>query len=568
MTFPESLKKYMTDIPCSASELSAVSGLAPSMISRYLRSEQIPGEKAVRRLAAGLDFLSRDKGGPSLNPARVSQALTESLYGIAIDYSLFIRNLQALLSALNINNNELAKSLNFDPSYISRILSGSRKPANLYQFLTHVSDYITGRFYDTPQTAVIADITECDVKELSSREILAFTIRRYLGSHIDTAAEIMPRFLVKVDTFDLNEYRENEKTSSLAAGTSLPSSPAYYYGQAGIIQANHDFLTLTGASSSTDDVILFRDIPIGESREAAGFSTEFSEKMHRLTAKNLSIHCIVDVHRSFGELLNELYQWLPYYMSGRVRPYYIKEPTNHVLMHNFCVSGAAYVEGSGIFRNPNNCRCVLSTASEDIHYARERASDLLSYAQPLMDIYDVSRKEKYAFDKKAMFISGGDYIMVRTVPPLFAMSSSLLDRILARCRLPEAEEKDIRSTYVQMKNTFEEIISNGSLFISLPKCRKENTLYLSLPGLFRKERIAYTASEYKEHIRDLENYAACHRGVSIAFEQETPLQNTELLIHCKKSVLISKGNAPEIHFTIHYPRLVQAFESYAASLKG
>ena len=69
-----------------------------------------------------------------------------------------MKNLKKLLSALEVRNNELARALSYDPSYISRILSGNRRPANLTHFLTRISDYLGNKYYDSPKQSAIIEL--------------------------------------------------------------------------------------------------------------------------------------------------------------------------------------------------------------------------------------------------------------------------------------------------------------------------------------------------------------------------------------------------------------------------
>ena len=51
MSFAECLYEYMEKSNLNASELSGLSEISPSTIGRYLKSEQLPGENILQKLA-------------------------------------------------------------------------------------------------------------------------------------------------------------------------------------------------------------------------------------------------------------------------------------------------------------------------------------------------------------------------------------------------------------------------------------------------------------------------------------------------------------------------------------
>ena len=59
-----------------------------------------------------------------------------------LDYQAVIQNLNAAIEALDISVSGLSRALSFDSSYLSRIRTGQRKPANLDKILLETAGYI------------------------------------------------------------------------------------------------------------------------------------------------------------------------------------------------------------------------------------------------------------------------------------------------------------------------------------------------------------------------------------------------------------------------------------------
>ncbi len=557
MNFADCLKQYMTDIPCSASELAAVSGLAPSMISRYLRSEQTPGEKAVRRIASGLDFLSRDKGGPSLDHEKVCSRLKEALSGIRIDYDRFVMNLQRLLSEMNISNNELAKSLSFDPSYISRILAGTRRPADVYGFLCNVSDYTAQRFYGTPYLPLLADLIQCSRAELQSHEMISFSVRRFLGSGNEADETVVRRFLSHLEAYSAGEKNAGEMT---ALYDRLHSSSDPGQGIIRLRQAELDFLSAASDPENAGDVTLYSDMPLEELFSDPDFSEEWSRRIAALLANGQTIRKIHNVHRSFSDMVLDLDHWIPHYLCGRVQPWYLKEPTGGTFLHLIRSSGRASLTGEAIRGTMDDARFFLSTSPEEVAYTHHLADALLSMAQPLMTICTETEQDQFRSLCSSLTVPGGSYQLVLTAPPVFSMPPDLFGRICTLNGISATDAGRIRFRHHQIWSRLEEALMGGDLTIVLPAAAEDEERALALPGQFLPKKLVYGKGQYEEHLACLWAFAKARPSVKIVMKDRPLFRNIELLLAKGRSVLVSRNAPPELHVLIHYPKMVQAIE--------
>ena len=146
MTFGEQLNEYISQLECTAKELSGISGLSGAVISRYRTGERLPDadSEQVEKLSAGITALALQKGIPVLTYEMVKAAFSEALGSASADYEKLTTNFNALITVLNISMTELARHLNFDASYLSRSRSGMRRPADLESFVNGVSRFTVG----------------------------------------------------------------------------------------------------------------------------------------------------------------------------------------------------------------------------------------------------------------------------------------------------------------------------------------------------------------------------------------------------------------------------------------
>ena len=96
MTFQECINDYLTQLDCTARELSVASGISAPVISRYRRGTQSPepdGEQ-WQKLAAGIAALAQDRGLEEITQRAVETAFRDALTSQeAFDKARFCRNL-------------------------------------------------------------------------------------------------------------------------------------------------------------------------------------------------------------------------------------------------------------------------------------------------------------------------------------------------------------------------------------------------------------------------------------------------------------------------------------------
>ena len=79
MTFQKLLNDYLTQLGCTARELSAVSGISAPVISRYRSGSQSPDLAQCRKLSAGIAALAAERGRKEITQESVESAFREAL---------------------------------------------------------------------------------------------------------------------------------------------------------------------------------------------------------------------------------------------------------------------------------------------------------------------------------------------------------------------------------------------------------------------------------------------------------------------------------------------------------
>lgn len=391
MTFADALNTYLQEADCNAAELAEASGVAKSTISRYLSGQRTPATDgtALPQLAAGLASLAR-KGGHALDEKEVAASLAAAL-GANEEYGMLAERLRLLLDTFGVARNRLARTLDFDPSYISRILAGQRRPADIPTFIDGIASYIARNHGDANGVALAADLTGVPAEDLRTPSGMANAIKAYLGTDSTSTPEKggIESFLERLDEFDLDSFLQEVHFNDIKVPTApfqLPTTKTYT-GIEEMKQAELDFLKAAVLSKATDDVILYSDMPLGEMAQDEEFPKQVMMGMAMLIRKGIHLQNIHDVHRPVNELFMGLEGWIPVYMTGQVTPYYLPRPTNATFLHFLRSAGKVAVTGEAIAGNQGGGRYVVTKNAADVAYVRQRAQELLAHAKPLLRVF-------------------------------------------------------------------------------------------------------------------------------------------------------------------------------------
>ena len=183
MRYEEMLGREMEKLGRTNAELAAASGLGKSTVSRYLRGEREPrwGSAQLWQLAKGLNTLA---GGDDHDLEALFDALGDCLStGLQIDHATYLTRLNALCRCLNIHSGALARALAYDPSYISRILAGTRRPGDAAGFTAQVAAYAARLAFSPDRREALQTLLNCPPAALETREKALSAIRRWLSEY-------------------------------------------------------------------------------------------------------------------------------------------------------------------------------------------------------------------------------------------------------------------------------------------------------------------------------------------------------------------------------------------------
>ncbi len=410
MKFSDLLNRYMKELPCSARELAARSGLSESSISRYRSGSRVPvrGSEELDSIIKALEDVAREQGKEQ---DEAGDTIRESLENLVPDRSIdrerYGQRLSALLDALEVSRAKLSARLAYDASFLSRILSGERAPSDYRAFSEQIAEILEDGASSVAQREKLAGLLGISSDRIREEKQCRKAIYEYLmemeatdggeGSSEDATREAVHNFLLKLDEFDLNDYMKRIHFDRIPALKSPfhAENTKQYVGLEGIKRAELDFLRKTVLSTSTEPVWQFSDFPMAEMAADMAFSKKWMMGLAMTLKKGLQINIIHDLDRPFEEMMLGLESWIPLYMTGLINPYYLRELPEKAYSHLFRMSGSCVLVGECPGQNLAGAMVILSSREEERKAAEIHRKHLFDRALPLMEIYRDDRKKEY-----------------------------------------------------------------------------------------------------------------------------------------------------------------------------
>lgn len=576
MEFCERLDSYVSVLGCTSSELAKASGVSLATISRYRSGERVPSADSpqVVALARGIAALSaRRDDVPTLDEDDVLARLSSDASGIPIDNDAFRSNLSTLLATLGYSNSELARALSYDPSYISRIISGSRHPSDVVGFIEQVASFVARRNGTPPRSLAVAQLVGCPPDAVSSPEGCAQMVSLWLSSNEGRSEGSIGDFLHMVDSFDMAEFAHSLDFHDI----DLPNMPVHmpatktYTGARGFMEAEMDFFRATLLSRSQDPIIMYSDVSQSDMGGDPESSSRWFLGLSLLLRRGLHVNIIHDVMRPTSTMMAGLERWIPLYMTGQITPYYLENRHPGVFLHDLRVSGEVALDGRAIAGHLSEGTCVVTREREGVRMCTLQARRLLEYARPLITIF--REEDRTDFD---LFIrevaSSGPRRAILSAPPVQTISDDLLERILEDNCLPEDSREKIRAHVRFCREHFGDFLSDEDFHIELAQFSREEfercPVSISLSGMFCEEDVTYTYEQYVEHIAMTCDEARIRENLTVDLNSPAVFRNIQVLIGQGKWALVSKAKSPAIHFLVENPQLLAAIEGYAPETKA
>lgn len=567
MRFADVLKLYLDKTNCTAKELSAASGISASALSRYRSGKRIPEQEQVEKLICGFVQLASENA-PELNEVIIRNAFSAYTERPKLDYQTIIKNLNAAIETLDISVSGLSRALSFDSSYLSRIRTGQRKPADPDKFIIETAGYIAR----TNSPSAIAELIGHPAEELIPVGRCASKLCSWLSSGTISQRDYLGELLHQLDAFNIEAYMSDAHFPEAVQvqEPEILSLPKYYYGFDEMKKGELDFFKAVASSGTKGTVCMCNSIPIEDLGADEAYMREWMQSIAMMIMRGADIQIIHDVDRPSGEILLGLMSWIPLYMTGKVTSFYLTDSSNRIYCHTDYVSDTAVLSGECIRGFHDEGKYCLTQSETDLAYYKKRVQRLFSKAKPLMKTYRSENKAEFFSFEDSEALSGETRRNILSSLPAYTIPGDTLESMLENNSLGEKDKADVRNYISRQKRIAETILENGTICDEISVLSEEEfgkePVYLSLSGMFSEKDLRCTYQEYLQHLVATKQFAADHTGYDLHMDAVPVFRNIQIQINVGKWVIVSKNNAPAIHFVIKHPKMIRAFEDFCRPL--
>lgn len=562
MKFNDLLNKYLEEFNCSSKELSELTKISPSVISRYRSGQRTPEIESIQteKIINALYKLSNNK----LNKDDIKNNITNSLKKDNFNYTVFSRNLNELINILKINLKDMSKYTSYDSSHISRIRYGKTKPSEPIEFSKKVINYIINKYNSEEDIEKLSNFL--NMKDLNNNNLYD-NLLLFLTNYNISSDDKIETFLTNLDKFNLNDYIKAIKFDELK----IPNVPFYitktknYYGIEEMKKGELDFFKGTVLTKNTN-VFMCSDMPMEDMAKDIEFGKKWMFGIACMLKKGIHLDIIHNLDRPFNEMMLGLESWIPIYMTGQIIPYYFKDIKTNIYQNLTYTSQALALAGESINGYHNKGKYYLTNNKKEVEYYQEKAKNLLKKASPLMEIYKEENLTLYnnflkdyyeIYEPRTRFLSS---------LPLYTMSNSLLTSILKRNNINKDDINKILNYKNDITLNYNNILSKTSLCDNIPSLTKKdfenNKPSLLLSDIFYNKKITYTYDEYLSHLKETEDFSKKNSNYKLNILPSLTFKNITITIVNQKFVIISKDENPTIHFIIRHPKLVNAISNF------
>ena len=569
MKFNDLLNKYLEEFKCSSKKLSDLTGISPSVISRYRSNQRTPEKDSIqaKKIIDALTTLSNKK----YKKEEIESEINTSLNKDDFDYETFSKNLNDLINTLKINLKDMSKYTLFDSSHISRIRYGKTKPSEPIEFSKKVITYIINKYNTSEDLKKLASILYIDYKELN-QNTLHDQLLIFLTNNKNTKGTKIETFLTNLDNFNLNDYIKAIKFDELK----IPNIPFYitktktYYGIEEMKKGELDFFKGT-VLTKNNKVFMCSDMPMEDMAKDIEFGKKWMFGIACMLKKGIHLNIIHNLDRPFNEMMLGLESWIPIYMTGQVTPYYFKDIKTNIYQNLTYVSNTLALAGESINGYHNKGKYYLTNNKKEVAYYQEKSQSLLKKVSPLMNIYKKDTADLYNDFLKDYYKINEPRTRYLSSLPLFTISNNLLTSILKRNNINKNDITKIINYKNNLTLTYNSILNSSPIGDNIHILTKEEfeniKPNLLLSDIFYEKRINYTYEEYLKHLNETIEFSKKNKNYKLNKLETLTFKNITITILNKQLVIISKEENPTIHFVIKHPKLINAISNFNPLVK-
>ena len=479
--------------------------------------------------------------------------------------------LDFLMNITNTRNSALGKALSFDPSYISRIRSGSRGIPKSQPFSRPVAAYFSRNIKDRYQLETLSKMIKGDGTVPIDEDELEKLIADWLEDDLagDSSGSNMEGMIGDIGKI-LESYSREKPEEELSPGTLEFADEAegkvvpveVYYGNQGKRDAVKRFLTSVLAQKKPVSLYLYSDEDMSWLYENPAFAKEWMWLLGNLIKGGSHIQIIHTVGREFAGMMEAIRKWLPLYAMGAIEPYYCPKLRDGVYKRSlFIAKGFSAVVSTSVGDKTEEMANFFVRNAEAVAALEAEYHNYLSLCRPLMKTYMAKDRDGFMemfLDEKS---GTGRFYLASPAPSLATMPGEIAAAIAKR-----AGESSIIEIQKAMSQKMLGILENGgeiTEIIALPPGDKLSRYGWTVPlsDMFGSQEYRYTADEYIRHLKAALDLTQKYKGYRLITSKSAPL-STIMMTQFEADTFVAGEMPPTTIFHISHQQVSYAFYEY------
>ena len=466
----------------------------------------------------------------------------------------FGERLDRAAALLDLSNTKLASQLSIDVSLVSRFRSGIYSPHGNDRLAEKLSELLFSRAQQLGKAAELAALCGLEEAQLDESS-LSVWLYEAPSEEDDTA---MARLLLRT----LDEFRPGGDPPAI--GPAAPEVPveACYVGAEGLRSAVIRFLS--DAAREGGELLLYSDEPMDWMTEDRAFFALWASLMAQCVSRGVTIKIIHNVDRIGTEMIDAIRGWFPLYVSGRIEPFVFRKERNSRFCHTvFLRSGRACIHGFCPSADGTGRWYEYMTDGKRLDLIERQYGAMLSAASPFLKVFQGESGEEY----RTFFSKGrGASAFLLSDFPVFTMPDPLLERILRRAGLEDANRAFVLSLYRRLRHSFTELLRRDTVNMLFclpedPKQARRVNFGLELLDL----SVEYSPEEYAEHLAAVMALVESEKHFHLTLLPESPFREIQIVLRSDAAAVLC-CRSPCAAFVFSNPSLTQSVDRYLSML--
>ncbi len=472
---------------------------------------------------------------------------------------VFAQKLDLLMTITRTTNRELGEYLVIDPSQVSRVRNGRRRPGGCFLEGLKLCLFFAERLKDDYQKKAVQNalglpyVLPDDLEEAASILAGVMRLRDFSEPVIPEPIPEHPHATVGTSRF----------------GVEIPVQ--VYTGTEGNNAAKVHFLEEVLKESIPRTICLFNNDDMVWMKDDTPFAHTINRLAREMYARGHRHIAIFTPERNFSQLSSMVDEWMPQILSQSLKVFYYPGKVDGIFRRHISImSGGLALTTSAVGDMSEDKMTMITRDKQIIRSLQKEFDQLLYLSKPLFNVYQSSNEKQMLQD--ITNISKDEAPTFRYADPLpgNTMPESVFNSAYERMeyRFKERVARHYHEIYRYNEWNLNRVPTMEMIHLPDPADVKTGRIPVEQSLYFPMETIYYTPQEYADHLRHILFLLEKHPFYHLALTEREGPENHLLLIKKGTHVLVSNKNYPPVILTSREPLIVDIFWHHYVEKSG